>query len=102
MAKVKLSQGDIIQVEVDKYLQAKPQASSQIKRIGDGRYLIDGRPVKVGFCRQGFLVVHDGPLRQPFTDYVGKQEATAVYHGQGLKNSTLNNLPKENRLSFGD
>ena len=42
--------------------------------LGDGEYTIDGRDVKVGFCREGFLVVHDGPLRQPFTDYVEKKD----------------------------
>merc|ERR1719160_115127 len=93
---------DPIHQQVQQYLASHPESAGQIRKLGDGEYLIDGREVKVGFCRQGFLVVHDGPLRQPFTDYVEKKEGTAVYHHEGLKSSTLNALPKETRISFGD
>lgn len=99
-----MSDAKLIHEQVQAYFAAHPTVASytQIRRTGDGEYLIDGRDVKVGFCREGYLVVHDGPLRQPFTDYVEKKESTAVYHSQGLKSSTLNNLPKETRISFGD
>lgn len=73
-----------------------------MQRMGEGEYVIAGREVKVGFCRQAYLVVHDGPLRQPFTDYLENKESTAIYHQQGLKKSTLNNVPKDSRISFGD
>lgn len=94
--------GNLIHEQVEQYLAAHPQFRPRIQRIGDGEYLIEDREVKVGFCRQGFLVVHDGPLRQPFTDYIEKKDATAIYHKEGLKNSTLNSVPKETRISFGD
>merc|ERR1719281_16494 len=97
-----MTAGDIIHAQVEKDLAAHPEFAGQVIRQGDGDYLIDGREVKVGFCREGFLVVHDGPLRQPFTDYVEKKEGTAVYHSHGLKQSTLNAVPKETRISFGD
>lgn len=93
---------DLINTHVEKYLVAHPEFRDSVLRKGEGEYIIDGREVKVGFCRQGFLVVHDGPLRQPFTDYVEKKEATAVYHQKGLKTSNLSNLAQANRISFGD
>lgn len=91
-----------INEQVEEYLATRPEFRAHVQRVGDGEYLIDGRQVKVGFCRQGFLVVHDGPLRQPFVDYVEKQESTAIYINAGLKNSTLCSVPKESRVSFGD
>jgi len=96
------SDGDIIHEQVEKFLLDRPEFRSRIQRTGDGEYRIEGRDVKVGFCRQGYLVAHDGPLRQPFVDYVEKKEDTAIYHNGGLKKSTLNQLDKEARLSFGD
>lgn len=97
-----MAQEDVIHEHVKQYLAAHPEFRSHVQRQGDGDYVIEGREVKVGFCRQGFLVVHDGPLRQPFTDYVEKKESTAIYHQEGLKNSTLNTVPKATRISFGD
>jgi hypothetical protein len=97
-----MSQGEIIHQHLERYLVANPKYRHQVEQLGDGEYRIEGREVKVGFCRQGFLVVHDGPLRQPFTDYVEKKEASAVYHHEGLKNSSLTSLPKATRISFGD
>lgn len=95
-------QGDLIHKQVLLELKEKPEYLAQLKRVGEGEYQIDARVVKVGFCRQGFLVVHDGPLRQPLVDYVGKKESTAIYHHDGLKTSSLNAVPKATRISFGD
>jgi len=98
-----MSQGDPVHQIVEKYLAAHPEIKKrQVRHDGEGEYTIDGRPVKVGFCGGGFLVVHDGPLRQPFTDYVEKTEQNQQYHSAGLKNSTLASVPKETRISFGD
>lgn len=93
---------DIVNQHVERYLEKHPEYRAQVQRQGEGHYIIDGRQVKVGFCRQGFLVVHDGPLRQPLSDYLAKKETNAVYHQQGMKTSTLNQQPKEMRMSFGD
>jgi len=97
-----MSQDDPIQREVENYLKAYPQFKKAIKQLGDGEYKINGNNVKVGFCRGGFLVVHDGPLRQPFTDYVEQKDVNQQYHHQGLKSSSLSSVPKETRISFGD
>lgn len=91
-----------INEQVEEYLVTRPEFRAHVQRVGDGEYLIDGRQVQVGFCRQGFLVVHDGPLRQPFVDYVEKQESSAIYINSGLKNSALCSVSKESRVSFGD
>jgi len=93
-----------IHEQVQAYLNAHPKVASytKIKKAGEGQYLIDGREVMVGFCREGYLVVHDGPLRQPFTDYIEKKDASAIYNDRGLKSSNLNSAPKETRISFGD
>jgi len=97
-----MSQGDPIQKEVENFLKAYPQFKKAIKQLGDGDYKINGNAVKVGFCRGGFLVVHDGPLRQPFVDYVEKKDVNQQYHHEGLKSSSLASQPKETRISFGD
>jgi len=97
-----MSVGNIIHEQVEKYLDTCPEFRPYVRRLGEGEYFIDGREVKVGFCREGYLVVHDGPLRQPFTDYVEKKDGTAVYCKEGLKNSNLISVPKETRISFDD
>lgn len=93
---------DPIHQHVEHFLAAHPEYQGSVLQQGQGEYIIDHREVKVGFCRQGFLVVHDGPLRQPFVDYVKKKEGTAVYHSSGLRNSALTSVPKDSRISFGD
>lgn len=100
-------QEDRVHQTVQQYLRRHPevQRDNRVQRAGDageGEYIIDGRSVKVGFCREGFLVVHDGPLRQPFDDYVARNETTAIYHEGGLKTTTVNTLPMATRISFGD
>jgi len=93
---------DPVNQRVEQFLKSNPRFRNNIRQLGEGEYLIDGRECKVGFCRQGFLVVHDGPLRQPFTDYVQKSDTNVVYHQQGLKASNINNLDEAKRISFGD
>lgn len=52
--------------------------------------------------QQGFLVVVDGPLRQPFSDYMEDTEANAEYEGQDIGTSSLHMIPKDRRISFND
>lgn len=94
--------GVTVHQKVEEYLTAHPKMRPIIQQQGEGVYTIDGRVVKVGYCRSGFLVVHDGPLRQPFTDYIEKKDCNQQYHHEGLKNSTLCSVPKNTRISFGD
>jgi hypothetical protein len=50
----------------------------------------------------GYLVAVDGPLRQPFADYVQGTEDNARFDVQKLPTSSLQQIPKERQLSFGD
>jgi hypothetical protein len=97
-----MAQDDLIHLHVQKHLNQHPEQQGCIQRQAEGLYIIHGRTVKVGFCAQQFLVVHDGPLRQPFSDYMAGKDSTAIYNKKGLKKSALHNIPKEERISFGD
>mmetsp|Transcript_1836 Transcript_1836/g.3207 ORF Transcript_1836/g.3207 Transcript_1836/m.3207 type:complete len:383 (+) Transcript_1836:66-1214(+) len=78
-----------------------------ISRIQPGRYQLDGREIGVEWHygqsgEEGYLVAVDGPLRQPFADYVQGTEANACFDDQRLPLSSLQQIPKERQLSFGD
>jgi hypothetical protein len=83
-------------------LKSHPEAERKIQRKAEGVYTIHGRDVKVAFGAQTSLVVQDGPLIQPFVDYLEGKEASAVYHKAGLTESCLNQVPKDARLSYDD
>jgi len=51
--------------------------------------------------RGGYVVV-DGPLRQPFADYMQHSEANAEFEGQDIGRSSLHQIPKDRRISFND
>jgi hypothetical protein len=99
-----VSQLDLIQEHVNHYLKRHPGAECKIQRKSEGEYIIHGRDVKVQlyFGANTSLLVQDGPLRQPFDDYMQGEEASAVYRQPGLNESCLNQVPKDARLSFAD
>jgi len=102
---------DLLDQHVGYYLRHHPhvRALHVIVRKRQGVYDLDGREIKVEWQYatepggQGFLVVVDGPLRQPFADYMEMTEANAEYDSQGIgSRSALHNIPKEKRMSFHD
>lgn len=97
-----MTQQDLVHEHLQYYLKIHPDAECKIQRKAGGQYVIHGRDVKLGFSAQNFLVVQDGPLRQPFVDYMDGKEASAVYHKAGLSESCLNQVPKDARMSFVD
>ncbi|OLQ00931.1 hypothetical protein AK812_SmicGene16356 [Symbiodinium microadriaticum] len=72
------------------------------------RYDMDGREVQIEWQYatepggKGFLVVVDGPLRQPFSDYMKNTEENATYDGQDLNTSNLHMIARDRRISFND
>lgn len=78
-------------------------------RLAPGLYDIDSHEVEVEWQhhpevgRPGHLVVVDGPLRQPFADYLAMSEANAEYDTHSIaKTSALHHVPKERRMTFDD
>merc|ERR1719265_272208 len=70
-----------------------------------GIYIMNQREVRVEWMHgtgdeKGYLVVVDGPLRQPFSRYIEGSEEDAEYTENGLLQSSLLQLPLEQRLSF--
>ncbi|CAK0903600.1 unnamed protein product, partial [Prorocentrum cordatum] len=101
---------DLLDQHVAYYLRTHPEARGRhaVSRNQPGVYLLDGREVEVEWQHapepggQGFLVVVDGPLRQPFSDYMEDTEANATYEDRDIKAAALHTIPKEHRISFND
>mmetsp|Transcript_135326 Transcript_135326/g.270003 ORF Transcript_135326/g.270003 Transcript_135326/m.270003 type:complete len:1016 (-) Transcript_135326:220-3267(-) len=101
---------DLLDQHVAYYLRRHPQTRKRhtVARKRPGVYELDGREVNIEWQyasepgQQGFLVVVDGPLRQPFSDYMEDTEANAEYEGQDIGTSSLHMIPKDRRISFND
>eukprot|EP00931_Biecheleriopsis_adriatica_P032432 TRINITY_DN18926_c0_g1_i1.p1 TRINITY_DN18926_c0_g1~~TRINITY_DN18926_c0_g1_i1.p1 ORF type:complete len:572 (+),score=102.89 TRINITY_DN18926_c0_g1_i1:41-1756(+) len=102
---------DLLDQHVAYYLRHHPDVASHhsISRRRPGIYDLDGREIQVEWQYssepggQGCLVVVDGPLRQPFSDYMEQSEKNAEYDIQGIGVGTsLHSIPKEKRMSFHD
>lgn len=103
-------QEDLLDQHVNYYLRKRPEACRHhtISRTRQGVYQLDGREVEIQWQYsadpggQGFLVVVDGPLCQPFADYMEHSEANARWEGQNIGTSSLHLIPRERRISFND
>jgi len=70
-------------------------------------YEINGREVQLEWFyadppEQGYLIVCDGPLRQPFKYYMEGTEEGAEYDETYGPQQSLHLIPREKRLSFGE
>lgn len=95
---------DYIHHHVAFLLQQRRDISQRhtVERRSVGCYLIDGTEVTLEW-QSGMLVVVDGPLRQPFLDYLMQSEANAEYDTDSIvKTSALHHVPKERRMTFDD
>lgn len=101
---------DLIDQHVAYFLRKNPEVKSRhkIQRIRPNTYLLDSREVQIEWQYatepggQGFLVVVDGPLRQPFSDYMMDTEENATYDGQDIVQSNLHLIARDRRISFND
>jgi len=75
----------------------------RVSRSRPGEYDVDGRAVKIVYdAPRDQLMVIDGPMQQPIGDYMKRVEGTALFSNDGLRNSALNMLPQEARVTFQD
>jgi len=101
---------DLLDQHVGYYLRHHPEVHARhtVRRKRPGAYELDGREVQVEWQYatepngQGFLVVVDGPLRQPFGDYMEMGDANAEYDPHGRGRSSLHQIPRDQRMSFHD
>lgn len=101
---------DLLDQHVAYYFRHHPEVykKHQIVRKRPGVYELNGREIAVEWQygllpgEQGFLVALDGPLRQPFADYMGQSEANAEYVSQGLSVNALHAVPLPSRMTFDD
>jgi hypothetical protein len=101
---------DLLHQNVQYYLKKHPRVRERhtLARIRQGVYELDGREVDVEWHyatspdTKGYLVVVDGPLRQPLSDYMEDTEANAQYDGKDFGWSHLQTIPQEKRISFND
>jgi hypothetical protein len=98
---------DLLDQHVAWYLRHHDDVWQQnaVERKIPGVYIINLREVKVDWQhgdedQKGFLVVLDGPLRQPFSRYMEMSEEDAEYTENGLQSMSIHNIPVEQRLSF--
>lgn len=107
-----LAKEDVLDQQVVHFMGLYPQLrqNHNIARRVDGSYELDGRQVLLEWQpqqdngTQGCLVVVDGPLRQPFLDYISKTEANAEYEAifADSNRNPLQAIPKERMISFND
>jgi len=102
---------DLLDQHVQWFLRHHPRDADRhdVVRLEQGVYEIDGHQVEMEWQynavpgQPGHLVVVDGPLRQPFADYLVMNEANAEYDTQPIeKTSSLHHVPKERRMTFDD
>lgn len=99
---------DTVDQHVQHFLRTHPEVSRKhtVIRRRPRVYEVDGHEVWIEWQHihsGGFLMVLDGPLRQPFVDYMTMTEANAVYDTRSVaKTSTLHYLPKDKRMTFDD
>jgi len=101
---------DLLDQHVAYYMKQHPEVHSKhnLSRIRAGVYHCNGREIAVEWHyaeepgQQGYLVAVDGPLRQPFSDYMEGTETGVRYDDKRLGKSSLSQIPKGKRLSFGD
>lgn len=102
---------DLIEQHVRYWLRHHPVEARghQVTRVSRGVYEIDGHQVDVEWQHHpivgmpGHLVVVDGPMRQPFADYISMSEANCEYDTLAVaKTSALHHVPKERRMTFDD
>jgi len=100
---------DLIDQHVRYYLRHHRELAAKhtVRRMSAGVYDLDGREVRIEWQYadepggQGFLVVTDGPLRQPFSDYMKETDANVEYEAHHSRCS-LHMIPKDQRISFND
>jgi hypothetical protein len=101
---------DLLDQHVAYYLKHHPdvQRKNSIVKVRPGVYNVNGRDIAVEWQyadnadQPGYLLAVDGPLRQPFSDYMQNNEYGIQYDEKKLGRSALYDVPKGNRLSFGD
>jgi len=101
---------DLLDQHVAYYLKHHPEVNQRhnLHRVRPGVYNFNGREISVEWHyadtpgEQGFLICIDGPLRQPFADYMQDNENCIEYDDKRLGKSALSQIPKGKRLSFGD
>jgi len=110
----KARQEDVIDLAIAEYFRLNPQAFVRgFVRIEPGHYLCHGREIIVEmetadslhnlFGRKGYLVVRDGPLTQPFDDYLNNKDTTAEYNGSVFQaKNALATIPQDCRMTFAD
>lgn len=102
---------DLLDQHVAYYLRHHPdvQQRRSVKRKVQGSYEVDGREIQVEWQYaaepggQGCLIVVDGPMRQPFCDYMEETDKNVEYDSQTVtSSSSLHQIPRDKRVSFGD
>jgi len=100
---------DAIDQQVQQFVRKHPRLKGRVMWKSCGLYLFDGREIAVEWQRagemagpSGILMVTDGPLRQPLSDYVENMHTTAVYDSASLRRSNLEQTSKETRMTFKD
>lgn len=102
---------DLLDQHVLYFLRHHPKEARRhtLERLEAGVYQIDGHKVDVEWQhaaeagQPGHLVVVDGPLRQPFADYLENNDTNAEYSTHMIaRTSALHHVPKEARMTFDD
>jgi len=101
---------DLLDQHVAYYLKHHPEVHKKhhLVRVRPGVYNFNGREISVEWHyseipdEPGYLIAIDGPLRQPFADYMQDNENGIEYDDKRLGKSSLSQVPKGKRLSFGD
>lgn len=102
---------DLVDQHLQHFLNRHPTLAERhrVLRKARGVYLVDGREIAIELDYsaelaggQGCLMVQDGPMRQPFRDYVERKDGSAVYNTKNLKWSNLEGTSKDTRMTFRD
>jgi len=102
---------DLLDMHVAHYFKTNPDVwqKTACEKQQNGRYLINCRNVTVEWffaeadSDNGYLIVKDGPLVQPFCNYVdGSADNEEYEFREGMERPRISQIPKEGRISFSD
>lgn len=102
---------DLLDMHVAHYFKTNPDVweKTTCEKQQNSKYLINCRNVVVEWffaetdSDNGYLIVRDGPLIQPFCNYVDGSADNEKYEiREGMERPRISQIPKEGRISFSD
>eukprot|EP00916_Digyalum_oweni_P013304 GHVL01021818.1.p1 GENE.GHVL01021818.1~~GHVL01021818.1.p1 ORF type:complete len:295 (+),score=31.65 GHVL01021818.1:124-1008(+) len=102
---------DPVDQEMAAFLKAYPKVYHEniISKVGERKYRINERVIDICLAHNNRMMIVDGPLQQPFADYMLGTGQNEVWNSQeqlcgkaAPKTAAISQVPVDHRMTFGD